>query len=288
MDAEVMSFRSYLYVPGLDERRISKALDGDADALVIDLEDAVAPERKDDARRVAAAVVADPVGKPVFVRVNAVASGLAEPDVTAVAGPGLAGVRLPKAESADQVRLVAAWLAAAGSAAVIVPLIESALGVERAWDITTAAGKVSALAMGEADLRADLGVSDDEGLTYARSRCVTAARAAGRVAVQSVWPALSDLEGLRTSTLRGRMMGFTGRSAIHPTQVAVINEVLTPTEEEQRRAREVLAAYEAGRDQGSGTAVTADGRFIDEAVVRSARAVLRLASHAVVTRGDHA
>src|SRR5579875_990716 len=114
MDAEASLFRSYLYVPGTDERRIGKALDGEADAVVVDLEDAVAPERKAEARRVAAAVVSRPVGKPVFVRVNSLPSGLAEADVAALTGPALTGIRVPKVESADQVRRVAAWLAGRG------------------------------------------------------------------------------------------------------------------------------------------------------------------------------
>lgn len=286
MDVEAALFRSYLYVPAVDERRIAKAIGGEADAVVIDLEDAVAPGRKEQARRMAAGVVAQPVGKPVFVRVNSVDSGLAEADVAALAGPGLTGVRVPKVESADQVRRVAGWLARHGLPVLIVPLIESALGVERAWEIVSAAGEVAALALGEADLRADLGASTDDGLAYARSRCVNAARAAGRVAVQSVFADLRDSDGLRASTLRGRGMGFTGRSAIHPDQVAVINDVLTPTDDEQRRAREVMDAYEAAGRQGSGTAVTADGRFIDEAVVRSARMVLRLAGRSHTRPGD--
>lgn len=281
MDVGESLFRSYLYVPGTDERRIGKALEGEADAVVIDLEDAVAPDRKADARRLAAEVVASPLAKPVFVRINSLASGLAVDDVTALDGPGLSGVRVPKVESADQAREVARWLAGRPQPVVIVPLIESALGVERAAEIAAADG-VAALAMGEADLRADLGVTVDEGLLYARSRCVTAARAAGRWAVQSVFADLRDTEGLAASTRRGRQTGFTGRSAIHPSQVTVINEVLTPTDDEVHRAEEVMDAFERGRREGSGAAVTADGRFVDEAVVRAARSVLRLAgrSHA--------
>lgn len=278
MDAEASLFRSYLYVPGLDERRIGKALEGEADAVVIDLEDAVAPGRKVEARRVAADVVARPAGKPVFVRINSLPSGLAEDDVAALAGPGLTGIRVPKVESAAQLQQVAGWLAGRPRPVLIVPLIESALGVERAWEIATAVAGVAAVAMGEADLRADLGVSVDEGLAYARSRCVNAARAAGRVAVQSVHPDLGDTDGLRASTERGRHLGFTGRSAIHPAQVTVINDVLTPTDDERRRAEELLAAYDSSLREGSGTAVTSDGRFVDAAVARSARAVLQLAA----------
>ncbi len=275
MDVGDSLFRSYLYVPGIDERRIGKALEGEADAVVIDLEDAVAPERKADARRLAADVVAALLGKPVFVRINSLSSGLAGDDLAALDGPGLAGVRVPKVEGAEQMREVVRALAGRRPV-MIVALIESALGVERAAEIAACEGVV-ALAMGEADLRADLGVTADDGLLYARSRCVTAARAAGRLAVQSVFADLRDTEGLAASTRWGRQMGFTGRSAIHPAQVAVINDVLTPTDDELRRAGEVLEAYERGRRAGSGAVITADGRFVDEAVVRAARTVLRLA-----------
>lgn len=280
MEVQVSVLRSYLYVPGLDERRIAKALDGPADAVVIDLEDAVASVAKLDARRLAASVVARPAPKPVFVRVNSLATGLAEADIAALDGPGLAGIRVPKVESADQVRRVVSLLR--GRPVAVVPLIESALGVENAAEITTVAEEVTALAMGEADLRADLGVTDDEGLLYARSRCVNAARAAGRPAIQSVFPDLRDTAGLGASTRWGRKMGFTGRSAIHPAQIPVIHDAVAPTADELRRAGEVLAAFEAARDDGSGTAVTADGRFIDEAVVRSALAVMGLAGQPVL------
>lgn len=280
MDVGESMFRSYLYVPGVDEARIAKALEGDADAVVIDLEDAVAPERKADARRLTAEVVASPLAKPVFVRINSPGSGLAADDLAAVVGPGLVGVRVPKVESTEQIREVVRWLSGR-QPVMIVALIESALGVERAAEIAASEGVV-ALAMGEADLRADLGVTTDDGLLYARSRCVTAARAAGRLAVQSVFVDLRDTDGLAASTRWGRQMGFTGRSAIHPAQVAVINDVLTPTDDERRRAEEVVEAYERSRREGSGAAVTPDGWFVDEAVVRAARMVLGLAGRSHV------
>jgi len=276
MEVEESLFRSYLYVPGIDERRIGKALDGEADAVVIDLEDAVAPDRKADARRVAAEVVATPLGKPVFVRINALGSGLADDDLAALEGPGLVGVRVPKVESVEQICEVRRQLAGRRPV-MIVALIESALGVERAAEIAAHEG-VIALAMGEADLRSDLGVTADEGLLYARSRCVTAARAARRLAVQSVFTDLRDADGLAASTQWGRQMGFTGRSAIHPAQVAVINDVLTPTDDERRQAEEVIETYQRGQQKGSGAEITPEGRFVDEAVVRAARTVLRLAA----------
>lgn len=268
-------FRSYLYVPGSNRRMVTKAFESAADAVVIDLEDAVAAHDKDSARATAAAVVAEIPPKPTFVRINDLSSGRAQEDVEAVVGPGLTGIRLPKVDTADAVVRVAGWLARAGSDARIVPLIESALGVELAFAIAGAHAMVTGLAMGEADLRADLGAAE-AALGYARARCVVAARAAGLVeVVQSVYTRLGDLDGLRASTELGRATGFTGRSAIHPDQVPVINAVFTPSAAEQAAARAVLAALPAMAE--SGVAVTPSGRFVDPAVVRSARAVLDLA-----------
>ncbi|MGC8513288.1 MAG: HpcH/HpaI aldolase/citrate lyase family protein [Acidimicrobiales bacterium] len=276
MDSADSFLRSYLYVPGVDEHRITKALESPADAIVIDLEDAVTLDRKSQARRMAGDVISTPHGKPVFVRINSFASGLADQDMAELHGPGLSGIRLPKTESADQVNRVAVTVGGRSRRVAVVALIESALGLERAASIAAAEG-VTALALGEADLGADLGVTSDEGLLYSRSRCVAAARASDKIAIQSVYSDLDDLDGLAKSTLRGRQLGFTGRSAVHPTQVNVINDVLTPTDEERHWAEEIIGAYQRSVELGSGVAVTANGRFIDEAVVRSARTVLRLA-----------
>lgn len=269
--------RSYLYVPASEPGLIAKALESDADAIVLDLEDAVAPERKGAARSTAAAVVAELTTKPVFVRVNGLTSGLTRADIEAVAGPGLAGIRLPKSEDADDVRAVAGWLRASGSAAGIVPIVESALGVERSFGLASADDAVVGLAMGEADLRADLGVSDDRALEYARSRCIVAARAARRPGtVQSVHTQLGDIERLRESTVHGRAMGFSGRSAIHPAQLAVINDVFTPSDAERDRARTIVAAYEEARSRGQAAVTTGTGEFVDEAVAVGAYATLAL------------
>ncbi|MDA8047469.1 MAG: CoA ester lyase [Actinomycetota bacterium] len=267
--------RSYLYVPATRPELIDKALASRADAVVLDLEDAVPPDHKAAARANAAAVLASAPPKPIYVRVNGLASGLAMDDLAAVATDHLAGVRIPKVEGPDEVEAVRAALDAAGCAAVVVPLIESALGVERAFAIASAHPSVATLAMGEADLRADLRAAADQGLDYARSRCVLAARAARRSpAVQSVHIRLDDETGLRLSTVRGRALGFGGRSAIHPAQVAVINDVFSPSEEERARAAAIVAAYQEAQAQGLAVAVSPDGEFVDAPVARDAAEVL--------------
>jgi citrate lyase subunit beta / citryl-CoA lyase len=270
--------RSYLYVPGDDPRKMEKALASEADAVVFDLEDAVALERKEDARDAVAKIVISAPPKPCFVRLNKPGSAFIEDDIHAVAGPHLTGLRLPKVESTQDVLRVAERLQGYGCGAVVWCLIESALGLEQAFEIARSHERVAGLGLGEADLSADLGVLSDEGLLYARSRIVTASRAAGLPnPVQSVYTNVKDAEGLRRSTKSGKALGFMGRSAIHPAQVPIINEVFTPTDEEVAGARELLDAFEAAAGDGSGAFALPDGRFVDEAVVRSARAKLALA-----------
>lgn len=269
--------RSYLYVPGYDERMIEKALASEADAVVLDLEDAVVPDRKDEARETVVRVLKSGPGKPVFVRVNAVGTELAAADIDAVVGRHLAGLRLPKIEYVESVRLVAETLDELRSEAVIQCLIESALGLERAFEIANSHVRVAGISLGEADLAADLGVSDEAGLLYARSRIVTAARAAGLPQpVQSVYTNVHDLEGLRRSTEEGKRLGFVGRSTIHPSQVTVVNEVFTPTEDEIAEAQALLDRLGSEAASGTGAFVLEDGRFVDRAVVESARLTLAL------------
>ena len=273
-----LPIRSYLYVPGDDPRRIEKALDTEADAVVIDLEDAVAPNRKEEARETVAGVLGSRAAKPVFVRVNTLGSELAARDIDAVVSPHLAGLRLPKVESLESVRLVAESLDGLGSEAGIQCLLESALGLELAFEIARSHERVAGISLGEADLAADLGVRNEAGLLYARSRVVGASRAAGLPnPVQSVYTNVRDLDGLRRSTEEGKNMGFVGRSAIHPGQIPVINEVFTPSEEEVAEAQGLLDRLESEAESGTGVFVLEDGRFVDRAVVESARLTLALA-----------
>lgn len=270
--------RSYLYVPGSDPRRIENALASEADAVVLDLEDAVAPNRKEEARETVAGFLRSGDEKPIFVRVNVPGSALAEEDIEAVAEPNLAGLRLPKTESAEAVRRVAKRLEDLRCEAGIQCLIESALGLELVFEIARAHERVVGMSLGEADLAADLGVRDDAGLFYARSRLVVATRAAGLPGpVQSVYTNVRDEEGLRRSTEEGKNQGFVGRSAIHPNQLSTINEVFTPTEGEVAEAEDLLARLEESAGAGTGALALEDGRFVDEAVVGSARLTLALA-----------
>jgi citrate lyase subunit beta/citryl-CoA lyase len=270
--------RSYLYVPASEPRKIEKALASDADAVVLDLEDAVAPGQKQKARETAAEVLETELAKLVFVRINGLDSDLADADIEAICHPRLVGLRLPKAESAESVRHVARKLEAFGCEASIQCLIESALGLELSFEIARAHTRVVGVSLGEADLKADLGVEADAGLLYARSRIVAAARAARLPApVQSVYAEVHDLDGLRKSSEEGKSLGFIGRSAIHPKQVPIINEVFTPTDEEVAAAIELLDRMKGAAEGGKGAFLLEDGRFVDEAIARSARLTLALA-----------
>ncbi|MQA88307.1 MAG: CoA ester lyase [Streptosporangiales bacterium] len=278
--------RSWLYVPGTRPDRFAAAAASGADAVVVDLEDAVPVAAKATAREAAATHVhaANPAVVPIYVRINHPRTPWARADVTALAGPGLAGVRIPKVENPEEIQDVAGWLRGLGAAVPLYCLIESALGVERAFDLAGADPLVAGIALGEADLAADLGTGDDDGLRYARSRCVVAARAAGLPPpVQAVFPNVHDLDGLRASCVQGRRLGFLGRSAIHPRQVPVINTAYTPTGSEVADARALVESAERRENEPF---VLADGRFVDAAVAEHARRTLELARRPSVPADD--
>ncbi|KIZ18293.1 citrate lyase subunit beta [Streptomyces natalensis ATCC 27448] len=270
---------TWLYVPGDRPGTVAKARDCGADVLVIDLEDAVAGDRKEYALRATAELLADPApGPPVHVRVNALDGPLAEREIRTLAGlPGLAGLRLPKVQGPAEVRRAAAWADGGAGAAgpALYALLESALGIEHAYAIATAHPALRGLALGEADLRAELGVRDDAGLAWPRSRAVVAARAAGLAPPpQSVHPDVRDTQGLARSCAQGRDLGFWGRAAIHPRQLPVIEAAYLPSAAEVEAAQQIVGA--AATEEGA--LALPDGRFVDAAVVAGARRVLALAS----------
>lgn len=266
--------RSYLYVVGHRADQIEKAYRTNADAIVLELEDAVAPSQKDEARRTVARVLERKPPKPTYVRVNPVGTGLTRADLETVALGPIEGIRIAKASSPADVYAVGRWLQDLGSSAGIQLLLESAAAVEQAGALARAHPSVMGIALGEQDLRADIGASD-EGLLYARSRVVIAARAAGLPPpYQSVWTAVGDLDGLRETSREGKRLGFFGRSAIHPAQIDVINAVYTPSDEEIAEAEALERRLEEAVDAGSAGIKLPDGRFIDNAVVLAARRTL--------------
>ncbi|MFG2792317.1 HpcH/HpaI aldolase/citrate lyase family protein [Streptomyces sp. NPDC048419] len=267
---------TWLYVPGDRPHVVAKALSAGADVVVVDLEDAVAPDRKEYARSATAELLSAPQPVPVHVRVNPLDGPLAAGDLAAVAAlPGLSGLRLAKVTSPEQiVRTAEGTGPAAGGALGLYALLESAPAVEHAHAIASAHPALRGIALGEADLRADLGVREDAGLDWCRSRIVVAARAAGLPPPsQSVHPDVRDLEGLAASCAHGRTLGFLGRAAIHPRQLPIIERAYLPTAREIEEAETVLKA--ATTQQGA--QALPNGRFIDAAVVATARRTLSLA-----------
>lgn len=277
---------TWLYVPGDRPHVVTKALASGADVVVIDLEDAVAPDRKEYARAATAELLTEPPPVPVHVRINAVDGPLAAADVAAATPRrGLAGLRLPKVTSAEQVVRVAKQAEGAEQAGAaraagdcsgppLYALLETALAVEQAYAIASAHPSLRGVSIGEADLRADLGVRQDAGLDWCRARVVVAARAAGLAPpAQSVHPDIRDLEGLAASCAHGRALGFLGRAAIHPRQLPIIERAYLPTDRELEEAETIVKAATTER----GAQALADGRFVDAAVVAAAQRTLALA-----------
>ena len=282
--------RSHLFAPGSNERVLGKVFDAGADAVVLDLEDAVAPAAKAEARRLVAAAIAGRAGRSwprVAVRINGVESAWWRDDLEAVVSAGLHAVRVPKAESAGQIRAVDERLAAlerergieAGTIA-IVATIETAAGVMAAADLARAP-RVEGFTFGAADFVRDIGADPaaaDLATLHARQHLVLVSRAARIDApVAPVYTQVKDLDGLRRTTAEARAIGFFGRSCIHPSQVGTVNDIFTPAPAEVAAARSLLDAWADAAARGIGALALPDGQFVDEAVARRARALVALA-----------
>ncbi len=258
--------RSYLFVPGDRPDRFEKAWQSGADAVILDLEDAVQGAHKDLAREAVASWLSPE--RPVYVRINGTSTPWFERDLAVVGPPGVLGVVLPKAEQPEQVAQVAARLS---GAAQVLLLLETALGVWNARALAQAP-RVERLAFGAVDFQLDTGINgEQEELLYARSRLVLASRVAGLVPpIDGVTMALDDLTRLREGVARARRLGFGGKLCIHPGQVETINQGFAPTDAERTWARRVLEAVEAS---GAG-ALRLDGELIDRPVIARARSIL--------------
>ncbi len=288
--------RSLMFVPGHRERMVQRALGlgafghNDLDVALLDLEDGVPPGSKDEARR----LVADVLGRPRqsdaeplrFVRIRRALSDDGAADLDAIVRPGLAGIMAPKVARADEVEWLSGELDARERDAKIphgtirvIPSIESAAALIEAPRIARAADRVIGLAFGSEDFASDLGLptkreGEAEDLLYARSATVVAAVSAGKLAFDGIWPDIEDAAGLRADSLRARRLGFSGKTLIHPGQVAVVNEVFSPSAAEVEAARRVVRAFDEALARGDG-AVALDGQMLDAPVVDRARRVLR-------------
>ncbi|MGW1816672.1 HpcH/HpaI aldolase/citrate lyase family protein [Streptomyces sp. NPDC002125] len=255
---EIAAARTLLFVPGDRPDRFGKAAGSGADLVVIDLEDAVAAEDKERARRSAAGWAG--LGTRTVVRVNAPGTPWFEADLRMAARHGCP-VMVPKAEDPAVLGRIAADCA-------LIALIETALGAERAYEVCSAPGVVRA-AFGNVDLSAQLGVAHDDtlALAHARSRVVLASAAAGiSPPVDGVTTAVRDLEALAADTAHARRLGFSAKLCVHPAQIAPVASGFAPTEEELRWARAVLEAGDS--------VTTVDGHMVDKPVLERARRVL--------------
>ena len=286
--------RSLLFVPGSDERKLRKVGSFGADAIVIDLEDAVADEEKSAARALTRAFIprCAQSGALVIVRVNSLASGRMAEDVAAVVHPALDGIMLPKVEGAGDLAALDEAIAAAeagigsehGTVRVLA-LIESAKGVLVCDQILAQApARTHTCVFGAGDFSAELDIdltSGGEELLYARSRLLLATRAAAMAKpIDGPWLALEDVEGLAANSARSRGLGFQGRVTVYPPQVRVVNEAYSALSEEVlARMQRIVAAFEEAEARGVAS-IRVAGEFVDYPIYRLARERLRLAGAA--------
>lgn len=265
--------RSWLYVPGHRAELLPKAMAGAADAVVLDLEDAVPAEAKDMARAAAVSAVSVTQPKPLWIRVNALGSDWGRADVAALAGCAAAGLRLPKVEDPDAVGEVAE-----DTGLPLHVVLESAIGVEHAFHLAAAHDQVTLLSLGEADLMADLRIRDRSALDWHRQRVVNASRAAGLPSPpHAAWTAVRDLAGLAEDSRIARARGFFGRSVLHPDQIETVNEIFSPDPAELAEARALLDSLARQSARRVVAWLTGDGRFVDPAVVANARWLVDMA-----------
>lgn len=268
--------RAWLFTPADDPKKAAKALASGADVVVLDLEDAVLPDKKESARQALAGLLAERRSSKtrVFIRVNTLGSKDFLADLTSLKVLNPDGIMVPKSERPESLEPL--W--AIGRNVVL--LIETALGVERAPELARALpGLLERLAFGYLDFVADIGVSwtiTGEALLYARSRIVLASRIGSlEPPLDGVYPTLDDAGGLKEECRAAKILGFGGKMIIHPKHIAAVQEAFAPTQEELDRARGILEAFEAATKDGQGVLVY-QGRFVDRPVVLWAERVLRL------------
>ncbi len=266
--------RSYLFAPGHNQKLLAKVFDAGADAVILDLEDAVPTDAKATARRLVAQALID---DPAWVRVNAARTDCCEADLEAVGNLAF-GIRIPKTESVEDVEWVIDRVPAGTP---LICAIESARGVLAAPVIAAVPG-VRHLAMGGVDLQQNLNADNGNLHTlYIRSHLVLASRAAGiGPPIDSVYPHLDDPTGLREQAQFARSLGFFGKSAIHPRQLEVLHHVFTPTSDQLTWAQDVLAAFEAAAGEAL---CLPNGEFVDLPVVERARRLLASAAPPAAT-----
>ena len=284
------ALRSMLFVPADSERKLAKAQGSRADVLILDLEDAVAPAQKPAARIAAAAYIRDQASKlsaRLFVRINPLDSGLALSDLASIVVPGLAGIMLPKTSSAADIQRLAHYLDAlearadmpAGGVDIVPVITETPQAMLTMHTFVPGIARLAGVTWGAEDLSAAIGAMSNREVdgtlsplyTLANSLCLCAAASAGVPAVDTLYADFKDAEGLAAACRQSRRRGFTGRIAIHPDQVDIINESYRPSDDELAKARRIVDAFAAQPDAGT---ISLDGVMLDIPHLKQARRTL--------------
>ncbi|MCM3713966.1 HpcH/HpaI aldolase/citrate lyase family protein [Halalkalibacter oceani] len=273
--------RSLLFCPANNEKMVMKAIASEADAVVLDLEDAVAIEQKKQARQQLIATLEDVELSPrIFIRINDRQTAFFEDDLLAVATLKDVSVIIPKVEQKEDIEKAVEMLrkgAADGAERRISPILETAKGIMNAYEIATASDKICALSFGAVDFELDINAIRTEGgeeFLYAKSHVVIASRAAGIAPpIDSVYPDFQDDHGLQRDSFKAKSLGFQGKGAIHPRQLSIINEVFSPTKEEVDYATAVVEAFEEAEKNGLAS-IKLDGKMIDYPVYKKAKQML--------------
>jgi citrate lyase subunit beta/citryl-CoA lyase len=286
METSKDPYRSWLFAPGNHARRVEKALSLDADAVILDLEDAVAVAEKPATRAVAVSALQGPRSGLGYIRVNAYDTPFCYGDLVAVVTAGVDGIVVPKVESADQLKSVD-WLVGqlerdrglAVGAIDIMPIIETGKGVAEVRAIAAAGTRTRRLSFGAGDYAKDMAMNWTRGeseLAHARAEVALASRAAGLEApIDTVWIHIKEVDGLEASAETVRDMGYQGKLCIHPDQVGVVNGVFTPTADAVAFAEKVVAAFDQAEAKGLAS-IQVDGYFVDYPIVDQARRTLAL------------
>ncbi len=291
MHETVRPRRSVLYMPGANERALEKAKALPADAIIFDLEDAVAPDAKAEARdRVCAAVASGAYGgRELTIRANGLDTEWHADDLAAISAAGPAAVVVPKVNSVADVQAIEAALDRHGAPdhTRIWAMVETPVAMLHAEEIAAASERLTVLVMGTNDLAKELHAEHVPGrqpLLTGLGLCLLAARATGKVILDGVYNDIKDEEGFRAECVQGRQMGFDGKTLIHPSQLEPCNEVFAPSDDEVAQARKIIAAFEEAKAEGRGV-VTVDGRMIENLHVDNALRVLALDDAIAALRG---
>ena len=287
-----MIHRSYLFVPGNHPRKLEKVFDAGADAVIVDLEDAVAVSQKPIARPMVIKALQSPRTCRGYVRINALDTPFAFDDLSAVVTHGVDGIVVPKIESPQQLA-TAEWVIGALEAKCglapgtidVLPIIETGRGIAAVRDIAKGANRVRRLSFGAGDYTRDMGMDwtrDEAECAHARAEIVLASRVAGlEPPIDTVWTRLQDADGLSASAQTVKAMGFQGKLCIHPARIAPVHAVFTPDAQAIDWARKVEAAFTKAEAEGSAS-IQVDGAFVDYPIVEQARATLARAQAAGV------